>query len=211
MIEKKIFNKSMLLGMILFIFSPNLYACFDKITNLQGMSIKPIGRQSILNGSSIDMYEFLSRNCNLECYIKFLDKNDIEFTIQGILFYIRKNGGFTLQLFENDNDSFSGRVICKAVKKYNVLNMPSYYKLSKPSNDFQTTDSGSVSRTLSYNGISKSSYNNLVNVIKFNSRSFDITNAFSFFEMKDGSEFNLIYDLKRNTGNLVVVYVEKNQ
>ena len=46
------------------------------------MLLNPIGKQSILNGSSVDMYDLVSRDCNLECYAKFLDKNNVKGKIE---------------------------------------------------------------------------------------------------------------------------------
>ena len=189
----------------------NLYACLDKDIYAQGMLLNPIGKQSILNGSSVDMYNIVSRDCSLECYARFLDENNINFSKQGVLFYIEKKGGITIQILSQNERSFGGRLICKAKRDYKILILPSYFKIRGQTTDFQTTDDNSTNRTLSYQNIKRVTYLNLVRELKDKSKNSDITNAFSYFEMDNKSEFNLIFDLNKSVSNLVVIYVEKRK
>ena len=188
-----------------------LYACLDKDIYAQGMLLNPIGVKSILNGSSVDMYDIVSRDCSLECYARFLDKNNINFSKQGVLFYIEKKGGITIQILSKNERSFGGRLICKAKIDYKILILPSYFKISGQTTDFQTTDDNSTSRTLSYQNIKRVTYLNLLRELKDKSKNSDITNEFSYFEMDNKSEFNLIFDLNKSVSNLVVIYVEKRK
>lgn len=198
---------SYFLGFGMIFMHTNLYACLDKDIYAQGMLLNPIGKQSILNGSSVDMYDLVSRDCNLECYAKFLDKNNVKFSKQGVLFYIEKKGGITIQVLNNNESGFDGRLICKAKKDYKKLALPSYFKIKGQTTDFQTTDNKSTSRTLSYPKVNRTVYLSLIKTLKSKSNNVDINNAFSYFELNDKSEFNLVFDMRRNTGNLVVVYV----
>lgn len=187
----------------------NAFACMDNRLRSNDFSLSQIGQNTILNGSSVNMYEVISKKCSLECYMYFLDKNKIDFSKQGNIFYISENGGITIQLFDVKKNSFSGRVICKSKNQPTIIDLPNYIKLPKPSTDFQSLDNGSISRTMVFKNYKKIDYLNLVAVIKKYSTSMDINNAFSYFEIKNGDEINLIYDIRKPVNSLVVIYVKK--
>ena len=130
---------------------------------------------------------------------------------QGVLFYIEKKGGITIQILNKNERGFDGRLICKAKKNYKTLVLPSYFKIYGQTTDFQTTDDNSISRTLSYQNIKRITYLNLVKKLKYKSKNSDINNAFSYFELDNKSEFNLIFDMNKSVGSLVVIYVEKRK
>lgn len=190
-------------------FSAQAYACLNQNLTVKGMTFNPIGRNVILNGASIEMLEFSSNQCGLECYMKFLNQKNIGFSKQGVLFYIEQKGGITLQLFEDFPNRFSGRMICKAASEFKKISLPSYLQLPKPSTDFQAADKGSVSRTLMYPNFKKDNYLNLIKILKEKSKAVDVNPAYTYFEINNGDEINLIFDNKKRIGNLVLIYVNK--
>jgi len=191
------------------IFSVQASACLNQNLSVKGMTFTPIGRSVILNGASIEMLEFSSNQCGLECYMDFLNQKNVGFSKQGTLFYIEQKGGITFQLFENSLNRFSGRIICKAASEFKKISLPSYLQLPRPSTDFQAADKGSVSRTLVYPNFKKENYLNLIKILKQRSTSVDINAAYAYFEINNGDEINLIFDSKKRIGNLVLIYVNK--
>lgn len=197
-------------GLVLSLFfSAQAYACLNQNLIVKGMTFNPIGRNVILNGASIEMLEFSSNQCGLECYMKFLNQKNIGFSKQGVLFYIEQKGGITLQLFEDSPNRFSGRMICKAASEFKKISLPSYLQLPKPTTDFQAADKGSVSRTLMYPNFKKDNYLSLIKILKEKSKAVDVNPAYAYFEINNGDEINLIFDNKKRIGNLVIIYINK--
>lgn len=197
-------------GLVLsLLFPAQVYACLNQNLTVKGMTFRPIGSSVILNGASIEMLEFSSNQCGLECYMDFLNRKNIGFSKQGVLFYIDQKGGITLQLFDVSPNHFSGRMICKAKSEFKKISLPNYLQLPKPSTDFQAADKGSVSRTLMYPDFKKENYLSLIKILKEKSKAVDMNPAYAYFEINNGDEINLIFDTKKRTGNLVLIYVNK--
>ncbi|WP_447506557.1 hypothetical protein [Acinetobacter oleivorans] len=207
MIKKR--NLISILTLIFFI-ATDAKACLFGDLKEKNMQLIPIGKNTILNGSTVQMFNLFSPSCSLECYMRILNEKNLRFTKQGSLFYIGKEGGVTLQLLSLSNNAMSARVICKAKNKLKYIQLPNYIKLSNPSTDFQSEDNGSVSRTMMFKNFKKNDYLNLVHQIQKQAKTSDLNSSFSYFELKDGSEVNLIFDMRKLINNLVVVYVEKS-
>ncbi|MHC3123892.1 hypothetical protein [Acinetobacter sp. GN11] len=207
MIKKR--NLISILTLIFFI-ATDAKACLFGDLKEKNMQLIPIGKNNILNGSTVQMFNLFSPSCSLECYMRILNEKNLRFTKQGSLFYIGKDGGVTLQLLSLSNNAMSARVICKSKSKLKYIKLPNYIKLSNPSTDFQSEDNGSVSRTMMFKNFKKNDYLNLVHQIQKQAKTSDLNSSFSYFELKDGGEVNLIFDMRKLINNLVVVYVEKS-
>ena len=186
-----------------------VYACLGQDLKVKGMKLRPIGHNVVLNGNSIEVLEISSSQCDIECYMDFLNKKNIHFSKQGVLFFIEKRGGITLQLFEDSASRFSGRMTCKAESEFRRIRLPDFLQLPKPSTDFQAADKDSVSRTLVYPNFKKENYLSLIKKLTKRSISTDVTSAYAYFEINNGDEINLIFDSKKKIGNLIIIYINK--
>lgn len=195
--------------LMLFIFT-DVKACLVGDLKEKNMRLIPIGKNSLLNGSSIQMFDLFSPSCGLECYMNILNKKNLRFTKQGSLFYITVNGGVTLQLLSISNNAMTGRVICQSKNNSKYIQLPSYIKLNKPSTDFQSEDNGSISRTMMFKNFNKNDYLNLIHQIQKQAKTSDLNSSFSYFELRDGSEVNLVFDMRKSIDHLVIVYIKKS-
>ncbi|NUF86018.1 hypothetical protein HUN17_18740, partial [Acinetobacter seifertii] len=96
----------LVVSLMLFIFT-DVKACLVGDLKEKNMYLIPIGKNSLLNGSSIQMFDLFSPSCSLECYMNLLSKKNLRFTKQGSLFYISVNGGVTLQLLSISNNAMT--------------------------------------------------------------------------------------------------------
>ena len=140
----------------------------------------------------------------------FLNKKNIKFSKQGALFYIAENGGITLQLFSVNQHAFSGRVICPSQATRPLLNLPKYIKLKQPSTDFQSEDAGEINRTMVFKNFNRTDYQALTQQIQRRSKSSDVNQAFSYFDLGNGHDVNLIFDMRKSINTLVVIYIKKS-
>lgn len=184
-------------------------ACLVNDLKEKNMYLIQIGKNTILNGSPIQMYDLVSRSCSLECYMSFLDKKNIRFSKQGSLFYIAENGGTTIQIFSANQQSFSGRVVCPSKAKYKLLQSPDYIKLPKATTDFQSEDYGEVNRTMVFKSFKRMDYQNLISQLQKKSKVSDVNDAFSYFDLGEGNEINLIFDARKSISTLVFVNIKK--
>lgn len=184
-------------------------ACLVNNLKEKHMHLIQIGKNTILNGSPIQMYDLVSRSCSLECYMNFLDKKNIRFSKQGSLFYIAENGGTTIQIFSANQQSFSGRVVCPSKAKYKLLQSPDYIKLPKATTDFQSEDYGEVNRTMVFKSCKRMDYQNLITQLQKKSKFSDVNDAFSYFDLGEGNEINLIFDARKSISTLVFVNIKK--
>ncbi|USA53924.1 hypothetical protein NDN13_01650 [Acinetobacter sp. C32I] len=184
-------------------------ACLVNDLKEKNMYLIQIGKNTILNGSPIQMYDLVSRSCSLECYMNFLDKKNIRFSKQGSLFYIAENGGTTIQIFSANQQSFSGRVVCPSKAKYKLLQSPDYIKLPKATTDFQSEDYGEVNRTMVFKSFKRMDYQNLISQLQKKSKVSDVNDAFSYFDLGEGNEINLIFDARKSISTLVFVNIKK--
>lgn len=208
MIKKR--NLIFILTLFFFI-ATDVKACLFGDLKEKNMQLIPIGKNTILNGSTVKMFNLFSPSCGLECYMGILSEKNLRFTKQGSLFYIGKDGGVTLQLLSLSNNSMSARVICKAKSNLKYIQLPNYIKLNKPSTDFQSEDDGSISRTMMFKNFNKNNYLNLLHQIQKQAKTSDLNSSFSYFELKDGSELNLVFDMRKSINNLVIVYLKKSK
>ena len=141
--------------------------------------------------------------------MNFLDKKNIRFSKQGSLFYIAENGGTTIQIFSANQQSFSGRVVCPSKAKYKLLQSPDYIKLPKATTDFQSEDYGEVNRTMVFNSFKRMDYQNLITQLQKRSKVSDVNDAFSYFDLGEGNEINLIFDARKSISTLVFVNIKK--
>lgn len=202
-------NLILILTLIMFI-TTDVKACLVGDLKEKNMRLTPIGKNTLLNGSSVQMFDLLSPNCNLECYMSHLDKKNLRFSKQGSLFYIREKGGVTLQLLSSSNNAMSARLICKGKSNLKYIQLPGYIKLNKPSTDFQSEDDGTISRTMMFKNFKKNDYLNLIKQIQKQAKTSDLNPSFSYFELKDSSEVNLIFDIRKPINHLIIVYVKKS-
>lgn len=194
---------------LLLIQASNVNACLVNNLKEKNMHLIQIGKNTILNGTPIQMYDVVSRSCSLECYMSFLDKKNIRFSKQGSLFYIAENGGITIQIFLANQQSFSGRVVCSSKAKYKLLQSPDYIKLPKATTDFQSEDYGEVNRTMVFKSFKRMDYQNLINQLQKRSKVSDINDAFSYFDLGEGNEINLIFDARKSISTLVFINIKK--
>lgn len=202
-------NLILILTLILSI-TTDVKACLVGDLKEKNMRLIPIGKNTLLNGSSVQMFDLFSPSCSLECYMSILKKKNIRFTKQGSLFYIGKNGGITLQLLSISNNAMSARAICKAKNNLKYIQLPNSIKLNKPSTDFQSEDDGSISRTMMFKNFKKNDYLNLIHQIQKQAKMSDLNSSFSYFELKDGSEVNLIFNMRKSVNHLVIVFIKKS-
>lgn len=194
---------------LLLIQAPSVNACLVNDLKEKNMHLIQIGKNTILNGSPIQMYDLVSGSCSLECYMNFLDKKNIRFSKQGSLFYIAENGGTTIQIFSANQQSFSGRVVCPSKAKYKLLQSPDYIKLPKATTDFQSEDYGEVNRTMVFKSFKRMDYQNLISQLQKKSKVSDVNDAFSYFDLGEGNEINLIFDARKSISTLVFVNIKK--
>lgn len=185
-------------------------ACLFNNLKEKNMHLIQIGKNTILNGSSIQMYDLVSPLCNLDCYMGFLDKKNIKFSKQGSLFYIAENGGTTIQVLSRKKQSFSGRVVCPSQANYKLLAFPDYIKLAKPTTDFQSEDYGEINRTMVFKTFKRIDYQNIISQLQKRAKMSDINDAFSYFDLGDGNEINLIFDARKSINTLVIINVKKS-
>lgn len=195
---------------IIFLQVTEVKACLFNNLKEKNMHLVQIGKNTILNGSSIQMYELVSPLCNLDCYMGFLDKKNIKFSKQGSLFYIAENGGTTIQVFSTNQQSFSGRVICPSKANYKLLKFPDYIKLVKPTTDFQSEDYGEINRTMVFKTFKRIDYQSIIGQLQKRAKMSDINDAFSYFDLGDGNEINLIFDARKSINTLVIINVKKS-
>lgn len=188
----------------------NAKACLINNLKEKNMHLIQIGKNTILNGSPMQMYDLVSKSCGLECYMSFLDKKNIRFSKQGSLFYIAENGGITIQIFSTNTRSFSGRVVCPLKAKLKLLALPNYIKITKPTTDFQSEDHGEINRTLVFREFKRADYIRLIDQLRSKSKVNDINNVFSYFDLGNGSEINLIFDSRKLVSTLVIVNIKKS-
>lgn len=206
-----IHKKKLVYVFIIFLFQASyVKACLVNTLKERNMQVVQIGKNTILNGSPIQMYELMSPSCSLECYMKFLDKKNIRFSKQGSLFYIAENGGTTIQIFSSNQQSFSGRVVCPSKAKYKLLQLPEYIKIKKATTDFQSEDYGEINRTMVFKSFKRMDYQSLISQLKKRSNISDVNDAFSYFDLGNGYELNLIFDIRKSIGTLVIVNVRKS-
>lgn len=185
-------------------------ACLVGGLKAKNMQLLQIGKNTRLNGSSVQMFELSSPSCGLECYMDLLNKKNIKFSKQGTLFYIAENGGITIQLFSVNQQAFSGRVICPSQATHPLLNLPKYIKLKQPSTDFQSEDAGEINRTMVFKNFNRTDYQALTQQIQRRSKSSDVNQAFSYFDLGNGHDVNLIFDMRKSINTLVVIYIKKS-
>ncbi|TCB38031.1 hypothetical protein E0H82_00050 [Acinetobacter sp. ANC 4910] len=206
-----IHKKKLAYVFIIFLFQTSyVKACLVNTLKERNMQVVQIGKNTILNGSPIQMYELMSPLCSLECYMKSLDKKNIRFSKQGSLFYIAENGGTTIQVFSSNQQSFSGRVVCPSKAKYKLLQLPDYIKIKKATTDFQSEDYGEINRTMVFKNFKRMDYQGLISQLKKKSKNSDVNDAFSYFDLGNGYELNLIFDIRKSIGTLVIVNVRKS-
>lgn len=207
MIKNNIFYLVFFLMLSLF---TEVNACLMGPLKVKNMQLVQIGKNTRLNGSPVQMFEFSSLSCSLACYMDFLNKKNIKFSKQGALFYIAENGGITLQLFSVNQHAFSGRVICPSQATRPLLNLPKYIKLKQPSTDFQSEDAGEINRTMVFKNFNRTDYQALTQQIQRRSKSSDVNQAFSYFDLGNGHDVNLIFDMRKSINTLVVIYIKKS-
>lgn len=196
--------------LLLMLSSSYVMACSSDKVWQSKISVVPVVTSVVLNSESIGIYHISSLECSLSCYLAELSKNNIEFSLQGNLLRINKNGGMTIELTEMPLQGFKGRMICKADKTYKILSLPKELDMPKAINDFQAMDSKENSRTITYENFPRQKYLSLIQSLQKRAKEMDITTSYSYFKMADSSELNFIYDSRKLKSTLILIYVKRN-
>ena len=71
-------------------------------------------------------------------------------------------------------------------------------------------DAGEINRTMVFKNFNRTDYQALTQQIQRRSKSSDVNQAFSYFDLGNGHDVNLIFDMRKSINTLVVIYIKKS-
>lgn len=150
---------SALVSFVIMLYSANAFAHIcHHIFNHKNFHVSPLFNNAIMNGTSLDYYTFESR-CDTACLFDYLTKQGIshKLSVNNIGIYDANSVG-TLTIDNINRGVMTGYLTCSSNDKREYLALPVNIDKNKVTLDLQTEDSVIVSRTLTFNGYSRSDY-----------------------------------------------------
>lgn len=153
----KILPAMILLATMLYSINSFAHIC-HKISTHKDFYVSPLFYNAIMNGTSLDYYTFESR-CDTACLFDYFTKQGIahKLSANNIGIYDANSVG-TLTIDNINRGIMTGYLTCSSNAKRQYLTLPTNIDKSKVTLDLQTEDSGIISRTLTFNGYSRSDY-----------------------------------------------------
>ena len=153
----KILPAMILLATMLYSINSFAHIC-HKISTHKDFYVSPLFDNAIMNGTSLDYYNFESR-CDTACLFDYLTKQGIshKLSANNIGIYDANSVG-TLTIDNINRGIMTGYLTCSSNAKRQYLALPINIDTRKVTLDLQTEDLGIVSRTLTFNGYAKSDY-----------------------------------------------------
>lgn len=199
-------------SVILFFLSLSVasHACPDQTTLFKPFIVSEYAQEAVLNGNSMQLYNVVAPNCDLNCYISYLESKGYETVLSGsVLSLIVQNKIVAFSLDPSNKKHMKANVTCSSDRKIKQLSIPLLPLLQRPKSDFQVRDGLGLSRTIVYDSVSRARFNLIVSTLKARSLSSEFDGTFYIFKMKNDMEVTLSFDTKQQTAPMIAVFQKR--
>lgn len=142
---------------------PALSHVCSSIQSIKGFSSAQLFQNAIINNKSLDYYTF-SSECNVDCLRTKLKTKNISYSLNSNILSVYDKGSVATLTFESTGkQTVSGYLTCSSNHSRNYISHPLRIIKQKVSLDLQTEDYKTISRTINFQGYTRSEYAVLVN------------------------------------------------